>query len=209
LEVTHLLLARHAESAAPDKFHGAESDIGLSTWGKTQAELLAAWLKPKRPSALYSSAMRRAIDSAKPIGLACNLELRSIEALHERKVGPLSGKSRDEGWEIYAETKHRWIAGDLEYTHPGGESYANIRRRVVPIILELTSRHLGQTIVVIAHGVVIRVIVTSLVTGFRSADFDRIAIDFGSVNELQFDGNTWTAGSLNHVVTKSNAPPVA
>ena len=40
LEGTRLLLARHAETAAPDRFHGAESDIGLSAWGARQAELL-------------------------------------------------------------------------------------------------------------------------------------------------------------------------
>ena len=37
---TRLLLARHAETAAPDRFHGAESDIGLSAWGFEQAERL-------------------------------------------------------------------------------------------------------------------------------------------------------------------------
>src|ERR1022692_471944 len=40
LQVTRVLLARHAETAAPDRFHGAESDIGLSALGARQAELL-------------------------------------------------------------------------------------------------------------------------------------------------------------------------
>ena len=48
-----------------------------------------------------------------------------------------------------------------------------------------------------AHGVVIRVVLTSLVAGYAPADFDRIAIDFASVNDLWFDGRTWTARALN------------
>ena len=209
MEGTRLLLARHAETSAPDRFHGAESDIGLSDWGVHQAERLGLWLADRAANALYSSSMRRAALTAACIGRACNLKPVPITGLHERKIGPLSGKSRDEGWAIYAATKERWIAGDLEYTHPGGESYGDIRRRVVPIIEDLGRRHRGDTIMVVAHGVVIRVLLTSLVSGLTPADFDRIAIDFASVNDLLFDGKIWTAGPLNQIIASSPEPPVA
>jgi probable phosphoglycerate mutase len=209
LEGTRLLLARHAETSAPDRFHGAESDVGLSDRGVFQAERLGLWLTDRAANALYSSSMRRAALTAACIGRACNLQPVPITGLHERKIGPLSGKSRDEGWAIYAGTKDRWIAGDLEYTHPGGESYGDIRRRVVPIIEDLGRRHRGDTIMVVAHGVVIRVLLTSLISGLTPADFDRIAIDFASVNDLFLDGNIWTAGPLNQIIASSPEPPVA
>jgi 2,3-bisphosphoglycerate-dependent phosphoglycerate mutase len=208
-EGNRLLLARHAETSAPDRFHGAESDIGLSEWGVRQAELLGQSLREVGATALYSSAMRRAIDTAAPIGLACGLKPVAIPSLHERKIGPLSGLSREDGWATYAASKDRWAAGDLEHTHIGGESYADIRRRIVPIIDELTNRHKGETIIVVAHGVVIRVILTSMVSGFQPTDFDRIAIDFASVNDLVFDGTIWTAVSLNQCAAASPARPVA
>jgi hypothetical protein len=56
---------------------------------------------------------------------------------------------------------------------------------------------------------VIRVALTSLVTGLAPADFDRIAIDFASVNDLWSDGRTWTASALNQVVAPSPTRPVA
>jgi 2,3-bisphosphoglycerate-dependent phosphoglycerate mutase len=206
---TRLLLARHAETSAPYRFHGAESDIGLSEWGARQASLLGQSLTGREAVALYSSAMRRAVDTAAAVGRACSLESIPIAPLHERKIGPLSGQSREEGWATYAATKARWIAGDLDHTHPGGESYADIRRRVVPIVEDLASRHRGGTIIVVAHGVLIRVVITSLVSGFQPADFDRIAIDFASVNDLFFDGTTWSAGLLNQVVAASDSRPLA
>src|SRR6516164_271191 len=98
---TRILLARHAETAAPDRFHGAESDIGLSTWGSEQATLLGESLRHSGAAAIYSSAMRRAADTARALGSACNLEPAVIVALHERRIGRLSGLSRDEGWSIY------------------------------------------------------------------------------------------------------------
>jgi 2,3-bisphosphoglycerate-dependent phosphoglycerate mutase len=206
---TRILLARHAETAAPDRFHGAESDIGLSAWGLEQAERLGRWVAAASPAALYCSALRRAVDTAVAIGRACGLEPGVIAALHERRIGPLSGVSREDGWATYAEIKTRWIAGELEASHPGGESFADIRRRACPILENLAARHRGETIVVVAHGVVIRVLLTSLVTGFTPADFDRIAIDFASVNDLGYDSRIWTARALNQVVAPSPARPMA
>ena len=111
MEGTRLLLARHAETSAPDRFHGAESDIGLSVWGARQAELLGQSLKFRGATALYSSAMRRAVDTAAPIGVECALRPIAIAGLHERKIGSLSGLSREEGWATYAASKEaldRW-----------------------------------------------------------------------------------------------------
>ena len=206
---TRILLARHAETSAPDRFHGAESDIGLSDWGVQQAERLGQSLQNAGATALYCSAMRRAVDTATAVGRACGLEPAIIEALHERRIGVLSGVSREEGWATYAETKAHWMAGDLEFTHAGGESFAAIGRRICPIFEDLAARHRGETIIVVAHGVVIRVMLTGLVAGFAPADFDRIAIDFASLNDLWFDGITWTARALNQVVAPSTARPVA
>jgi broad specificity phosphatase PhoE len=209
LQGTRVLLARHAETTAPDHFHGAESDVGLSEWGKRQAELLGESLARAAPVAIYSSALRRAIDTAAPIGRACDLVPAAIPELHERRIGSLSGTSRDEGWSVYFESKSRWMAGELEHSHPGGESYADIQRRVVPVFERLSAQHAGQTIVVVAHGVVIRVALTSLLRDSHPADFDRFAIDFASVNDLRFDGSVWTARMLNQVVAASPSTPVA
>ncbi len=209
MTATRILLARHAETSAPDRFHGAESDIGLSDRGARQAEQLGRWLEAADATALYCSGLRRAVDTAVPIGRACGLEPHIIEALHERRIGPLSGVSREDGWATYAETKSHWMVGELEFTHPGGESFADIRRRVVPIFQELAERHRGATIIVVAHGVVIRVALTSLVAEFAPSDFDRIAIDFASVHDLGFDGESWTARALRPVVAGSSARPVA
>ncbi len=209
MQETRLLLIRHAETSTPDVFHGAESDIGLSAWGEHQAIRLGESLKDRGAHALYCSAMRRAVSTARPIGAACGLTPIIVPHLHERKIGPLSGLSRETGWEIYVESKRRWISGDPEFTHPGGESFADIRRRVLPVLGELRARHPGETLIVVAHGVVIRVVLLSLLEGLQPADFDRIAIDFASINDLRWNGMRWQAHALNQVVAPSPAKPVA
>src|SRR5215218_2798151 len=77
---TRVLLLRHAETSAPDRFHGAESDIGLGPTGQLQAEAAAQALRALRPDALYCSAMRRARETAEPIARACGLVPQVVAA---------------------------------------------------------------------------------------------------------------------------------
>jgi 2,3-bisphosphoglycerate-dependent phosphoglycerate mutase len=95
---TRVLLLRHAVTAAPDHFHGAESDVGLGPAGFEQARRVAARIAAERPDAVYSSGMRRAAETARAIAEACGLEPMAWPGLHERTMGPLSGVPRHEGW---------------------------------------------------------------------------------------------------------------
>jgi broad specificity phosphatase PhoE len=204
-----MLLLRHAETSAPHLFHGAESDVDLSERGHRQALVLGEYFKSKAASALYCSSMRRAMATAEPIGVACGLRPIVLPSLHERKIGPLSGLSRDEGWEVYAQTKAQWKSGVLDSTHSGAESYADIRRRVHPVLEDLRVRHPGETVIVVAHGVVIRIALISLIDTLQPADFDEIGIDFGGINDLEWDGRRWKALALNQVIVASETRPVA
>jgi probable phosphoglycerate mutase len=161
---------------------------------------MAGQLASLAPGALASSSMRRAIETLAPAAGACSLVPERIEALHERRMGPLSGATRDEGWAIYESTMARWMAGDLDYTHDGGESYAQIRDRALPAFLGLAERHAGGTVVVVCHGVVIRVLLTSLLPEVPVEGFDRVGIDFMALNDLRSVGGRWRAECLNQIV---------
>jgi broad specificity phosphatase PhoE len=184
-------LLRHAETSSPDRFHGAESDVGLGQRGRLQSAFLAQYLAELGPDAVYSSAMRRALETAGPIARACGLEVEVIEALHERKMGVLSGLEKGVGWERYAQEKDRWMSGDLDFAHDGAESYAEVRTRALPAIMDLAERSEGRTLVVVAHGVLIRIVLTSLLDDRGPEDFDRIGIDNGALNDLRWDGVRW------------------
>ena len=202
LDETRVVLLRHAETSDPDRFHGAESDVGLGARGFRQAEAVARILSALSPAVVVSSAMRRALETARPIAEACGVPLRIEPDLHERKMGPLSGTARAEGREAYELAKGRWVAGDLDHTHEGGESFAAIRERVVPVFNRVAREWAGTTVVVVAHGVVIRVVLSTLLEDKRPADFGGIAIANVALNDLRFDGARWTAVSLNQSVVR-------
>jgi broad specificity phosphatase PhoE len=112
-------------------------------------------------------------------------------------MGALSGQPRLEAWAGYREEMTRWMAGDLEFARPGGESYAEVRDRVLPALRDLLERHPGGTVVVVAHGVVIRVLLTSLPGGLDPRHFDQIPIEFTALNDLLWDGSQVRIVALN------------
>ncbi len=194
---TRILLLRHAETSAPELFHGAESDVGLGERGHEQARAVAEALVRLRPSAAYASGMRRAMETLRPIAERLNLSPRIEPALHERRMGPLSGQPKADVWGLYEDARKRWEAGDLDATHDGAESYADLRARVVAPFQTLATRHPGETVVVVLHGVVIRVLLTSLLDDLSPAHFERLGIDFTAINDLRLEDGRWRAEALN------------
>jgi len=197
---------RHAETSAPDRFHGAESDVGLGPAGFEQAGRVGRAIRardwhgvdPAVP--IVSSSQRRARETAAAIRLAIGdsalAEPPAWPLLHERLMGPMSGMPKAEGWPIYEETKSRWMAGELDFTHPGGESFAAIRDRVVPVFGEVARAHAGSTIILVGHGIAIRVFLISAIPGLSPADFDRISLQFVTPHDLSWNGTGWRANRI-------------
>jgi broad specificity phosphatase PhoE len=191
---TRLLLLRHAETTAPHLFHGFESDVDISEAGRAAAALLGESLaEQERPAAIYASGLRRAVATAEILAQPLGLTVRIEPDLHERRMGGLSGLLRDEHWTVYEANRSRWVAGDLAATHAGGESYADIRARAVPSLKRIAEAHRGQTMVVVAHGITLRVLLTSLVAGLSFADFGRVPIpNLGLFEvEAEVDDGAW------------------
>ncbi len=168
--LTRVLLLRHAETAAPHLFHGAESDIGLSERGRQQAEAIGPILAAERPVVVVSSAMRRAVETAEPIARACGVELLIEPGLHERRIGKLCGVPYDDQEGLWAETLGRWQSGETGYATEGAESFDAVRDRVMPVWNRLGDRFEGATYVVVAHGAVIKVILREIDLRFFSWD---------------------------------------
>jgi 2,3-bisphosphoglycerate-dependent phosphoglycerate mutase len=201
---TVVWIARHAETAIPTLFHGAESDVELGEHGKRQAVAAAPWFAGLKPTAVVSSAMIRARDTAAPIAAACGLPHLVEPRFHERKVGPLSRKPRAEADHIWNETIRRWLAGETGYAYPGMESYDEVRDRVLPAFEELVAAHAGGRVLVVCHGVVKKVLLLSLLRDKTPAQWVSIGrIPNLAVSELVPEGDRWKANRLLFV-----PPPV-
>lgn len=197
---TTVWLVRHAETEASDVFNGAETDIGLSALGHRQAAAAAGWFQTHKPTAVVSSAMLRAADTARPIAAACGVPHLLEADLHERRVGTLAGMPFSQSEGPWSETLKQWQAGQLDFTTSGAESFAAIRDRVLPAWKRALETHAGGRVVVVAHGVVCKVLLLNLLADHSHADWVRIGkVANVAVSELVGNSSGWQARSLLQV----------
>lgn len=152
------LLVRHGQSTwnAEGRWQGW-SDPPLSELGRSQAEDAAGDLRHLEITGVASSDLVRARETAEV--LAASLELGPLVVdgdLREYDVGDWEGLTRPEIERGWPDQLASWREGRLLAT-PGGETRAHFVTRVVGALRRLADRQdLGDTVLVVTHGGVIR-----------------------------------------------------
>ena len=156
-----LVIIRHGEchANALGIAGGPKGDGGLTTTGRLQARALANRLLQTREladvTALYASTLPRAMETAGIISpsLPSHLTWEFRDDLAELSVGEADGMT----WGDYAE-RYRDVDWDRDPTTPiapGGDSLISFFERVRGALSNLAQRHVGERVVIVAHGGVI------------------------------------------------------
>lgn len=166
-----LVVIRHGQTRAnaEGRYLGA-LDIPLNEEGCRQMSELAQGLSTEAPFArLVSSPLLRARQSAEQMSRALALPVQRIPAFRERHVGLFEGLTQGEARERYPELWARNITRRWAEAPPGGESLDAVIARVSQGLTELTHEHEGERVLLVAHGMVAKVIRALTCAGF--ADF--------------------------------------
>jgi probable phosphoglycerate mutase len=154
MEVTRIIAVRHGETAwnVAARIQG-QLDVGLNDTGRWQARRIGEALAGEQISAVYSSDLGRAHQTAQSIAEVTGVEVVPEEGLRERSFGIFEGKTFDEIKETWPDHANNWRRRVPEWQPPeGGESLLQLRERVTRTLQSLAARHPGQQIVVVAHG---------------------------------------------------------
>ena len=211
-DVCRMVWIRHGETAwnAEKRFQG-HLDIPLSAAGQDQADRLAQrstqWLHKAdwRFSAIITSDLSRAYDTAKAIANCTGLPLHVEPTLRERNYGVCAGLTATE-----MQSKHPAHYEVLHYREadtviPDGESLQQFYNRVIQTTQQLAQTHLGKTIVVVAHGGVLDCI-------YRRAEMLSLQHHRGwlllntSVNTVDISLHHWQVrqwGDITHLNTQA------
>jgi len=144
-----LILIRHGLPVTERRTDGSAADPGLSELGQRQARLLGALLSAEPIDAIYSSPMRRALQTAQPLSKQLGLEVALDDDLKEYDAGsdtyvPAEELERGDPQELKAavERLRAFDAGDFQKT-------------VVAAIERIVAANRGRTVAVTCHGGVI------------------------------------------------------
>jgi broad specificity phosphatase PhoE len=149
---THVLLIRHGQSEgnAEGRF-GGHTATPLSPRGRKQAEATARALARQKLSAIYSSDLARAIESARPLARLSHLPIQPAKAFRERSVGVMEGLTFEEAAEAHPEQYAALLRRDFEHVVSGGESYRQLLDRARLKLDEAIEANQGGRIAVFSH----------------------------------------------------------
>lgn len=168
-----------------ESFIGGYSNVGLIKEGKIQVNDSAKWLKANvtKINKIYSSDVKRAIESAEIVNKYLKLDIEYTKDLRELNKGLLNGMPKHEAELLYPDYIN---VKDINLKYPNGESMLDLYKRI-KILLDSISKYDDSLIV--THRGVINMIYTLLNNDTLSMDKKRYNVVHASVHELDLEKN--------------------
>ncbi len=160
---TRLHLLRHGEvEASYQRVFGGRIDMNLSPFGRQQAEALAKYLSRHPVDAIFASPMKRAQQTLAPLLRQFNLASVTCPDLREVDFGDWTGLSWTQVHERYGIRPFEWLDKLHLAEIPNGECGRRFRERVEPCLRQILQDTAGQSVAIVCHGGVIRMILSIL-----------------------------------------------
>jgi alpha-ribazole phosphatase len=197
---TRLLLVRHAETdrAMRGRCYG-RLEVALSAEGRRQAEQLGAALAEVPLAAVCSSPLSRALETARAIAAARGLEPVAEDGLREIDFGELEGMAYEEIQAERPDVFQAWMETPTAVRFPGGESFSDLRSRVLAAVGSIRERHAGEAAAVVAHGGVVRVVLADAL-GLADGAVFRLDQAYGGVSVVDWVGGAPVVRVVNAVL---------
>ena len=160
--MTHLVLIRHGRSEmnAQRRVQGW-LDSPLDEIGRAQARLLADRLRDWELQVIYTSSLKRALETAEIVAQVLQVPTVVDERLRERGVGDLTGLNREEIESQFPEWLRQW-EGNRRVSAPGGEPIGLFWSRVSAVFGEIVDNITEGSVAVVTHGGVLQVYLSQL-----------------------------------------------
>lgn len=197
--MARLLLIRHGKTKLhqADRFWGS-TDIPLSNTGIRQAEQLRDRLATEKIHAVYSSTLSRARATAEIIASRHHLKITACEELNECNFGYIEGLTFPEIQRLHPALAEELLNRKM-VAFPGGESLEDLDKRVRSFLDRLNEHKEKDTILIVAHGGPLRLIICNLL-GLELKHWQQIRIDLASLSIVE----TYSRGAILNLLNDTS-----
>jgi len=190
---TNVLLIRHGQSKGnAERRFGGHTATPLSARGRNQAHATALSLKGEGVTAIYSSDLARAMDTARPLSNVTGLPVQGTIAFRERSVGVMEGLTFEDAAQQHPEQYAALLRRDFEHVLTGGESYRQLLDRSRQKLDEIIAEHHGGKIAVFSHTGTICILALHLMGALDAPELKPVWISSANCGitrfELRHDG---------------------
>ncbi len=170
----------------------------LNEHGKRQVQALANFVRNIGVSALYSSDLRRAVETAELLAERLGFAPVYDARLRERNIGVWQGLTLDEMRDWYPDQFEQLLGDVEEYRIEGGEARAGVRARMVAMFDYILKDDKGTTIGIVSHTTAIRALISHLIP---DCDVNSLDVNNTSVTTLARDvSDHWQLVTANDVM---------
>lgn len=199
MSITNIFIARHGETEYNrlNRIQGQGIDAPLNKTGRLQAQAVANCLKSEPIDYIFSSSLKRSIETAEIVASSLQLdEVNSYAELDEMNFGAIEGRPIHEISSELGELSENWKAGKAEFALHKGESPAEVLHRALTRMKLLLKEHHGFNILLILHGRLIRILLSEWL-GYGLARMHEIEHCNGALYHFQL-----ADGKLNPIYLK-------
>ena len=196
--MTRIILVRHGQTEwnRVERFRG-RADVPLNESGLAQAEATGKRVASEwQPVAVYTSPLSRSVKTAESIAKHYDLKVKIHPGLADIDYGEWQGLSPEEAGQRWPEEIDAWYNHPHLARIPGGETLSDLRARLMQTVNELATRHTGETIVLVGHTVINRIILLGIL-GLGNDRFWRIKQDTCAINVFEAEAGDFVLVSLN------------
>ncbi len=180
-----LLLVRHGETERNREGRVlGQGNQTLTEEGRRQATAVAGALTREGITTIYSSPLKRAVETAETIGDKLGLPVQVVADLAEVDAGALDGMTSKDMRARYPDFMALWDRDPGSAVMPGGESLAHAQQRAWRSVQSFLGEHPDGNVVAVSHNFTIGTLVCKAL-GLPLASFRHVRIDLGSVSTVE------------------------
>ena len=185
---TNVLLIRHGQSRGnAERRFGGHTPTPLSYRGHKQAEATARSLKSESLTAIYSSDLARAMETARPLSKLTGLTVNGTDAFRERSVGVMEGLTFEDAAQQHPEQYAALLRRDFEHVLTGGESYRQLLDRAWQKLDQIIAQNRGGRIAVFSHTGTICILALHLMGALDSPELKPVWISSSNCGITRFE----------------------
>ena len=148
-----IIFLRHAQAENNTKkiLAGRTPGINLTDDGKKQAEQAGKMLQSLNVSAIYSSPIDRAVQTAEIIKKHCNIEFKTDDRLIELNMGQFTMMPYQEIFNKYGNVFLKFYSGSEEVSENGVETFTEVKKRINEMVNFVINKHKNENVVLVTH----------------------------------------------------------
>ena len=193
-----IIFLRHAQAKNNVEriLAGRTEGFPLTQTGLQQAEKIVKFLKPLEISAIYSSPIERAINTAKIAAKNLNLEIKTDPRLTEIDMGMFSGMFYEDMFTKHGNVFLKFYQDNPIIEKNGVEPFSNVKKRVLDMVDYCSKEHKGQNVLLVTHMDPIKAMLSTILH-LKPESLYELIIRNASLTILKKEQNNYSLAAIN------------